>query len=369
MIMIVLEGVFKIDTPLRPDGFFGKAARLVKIELPLIESPTPYIPPEPTPTPHPMDLFVGEDEEKEIVFPAGMSYTWLSDPYCFNGEIICSAGKLVNGKALMCALLKYNISTGKVSELPIKARNDHLIYPVFNEKYLVYFDANQKNGGGDICALDLKNSSAEPKIIKKVYVGQPEIKLWDEYIAWTERTGSERDKIFVCHIPTEETTVVQYFNSSGYGASMPYFENGKLIWAGEDSTRARCSSINYISLNETSIGELYPGVYVHDPETNGKYYAWLDGPHGPSAKLYVWDGSGTPVAAAEGVVEFGIAENFVAYGKDETVWIYVFENGKSYRLTPERENTQFLGVSGGYVMWMDVTSRERDIIKYALPPL
>ena len=75
------------------------------------------------------------------------------------------------------------------------------------------------------------------------------------------------------------------------------------------------------------------------------------------------------VAAAEGVVEFGIAENFVAYGKDEAVWIYVFENGKSYRLTPERENTQFLGVSGGYVMWMDVTSRERDIIKYALPPL
>ena len=125
LVMIVLEGVFKIDTPLRPDGFFGKAARLVKIELPLIESPTPYIPPEPTPTPHPMDLFVGEDEEKEIVFPAGMSYTWLSDPYCFNGEIICSAGKLVNGKALMCALLKYNISTGKVSELPIKARNDN----------------------------------------------------------------------------------------------------------------------------------------------------------------------------------------------------------------------------------------------------
>ena len=110
-------------------------------------------------------------------------------------------------------------------------------------------------------------------------------------------------------------------------------------------------------------------MYVHDPETNGKYYAWLAGPHGPSAKLYVWDGSGTPVAAAEGAGEFGIAENFVAYGKDEAVWIYVFENGKSYRLTPERENTQFLGVSVGYVRWMDATSRERDIIKYALPPL
>lgn len=182
-----------------------------------------------------------------------------------------------------------------------------------------------KKTAGEISVRLILKQQCRIEDYQKVYVGQPEIKLWDEYIAWTERTGSERDKIFVCHIPTEETTVVQYFNSSGYGASMPYFENGKLIWAGEDSTRARCSSINYISLNETSIGELYPGVYVHDPETNGKYYAWLDGPHGPSAKLYVWDGSGTPVAAAEGVVEFGIAENFVAYGKDEAVWIYVLK--------------------------------------------
>lgn len=45
------------------------------------------------------------------------------------------------------------------------------------------------------------------------------------------------------------------------------------------------------------------------------------------------------------------------------------KTGRATGSRPERENTQFLGVSGGYVMWMDVTSRERDIIKYALPPL
>lgn len=96
-----------------------------------------------------------------------MSYTWLSDPYCFNGEIICSAGKLVNGKALMCALLKYNISTGKVSELPIKARNDHLIYPVFNEKYLVYFDANQKTAGEISVRSILKTAVRNRRLSKK----------------------------------------------------------------------------------------------------------------------------------------------------------------------------------------------------------
>ena len=69
------------------------------------------------------------------------------------------------------------------------------------------------------------------------------------------------------------------------------------------------------------------------------------------------------------MVEFGISDSFIAYGKDEAIWIFVFETQKTYRLTPEREHAQFLGVSGGYIMWMDVTSRERDIIRYAKLPI
>ena len=69
-----------------------------------------------------------------------------------------------------------------------------------------------------------------------------------------------------------------------------------------------------------------------------------------------------------GVAEFGISKDYIAYGKDEAVWVYIFASGQIYRITPERESTQFLGTSGGYIMWMDVTSRERDVIRYALLP-
>ena len=71
-----------------------------------------------------------------------------------------------------------------------------------------------------------------------------------------------------------------------------------------------------------------------------------------------------------GVVEFGVSDDYIAYGKNDAVWVYLFSDGSIYRITPEREAAQFLGVSGGYIMWMDVTSRDRDIIRYvALPEL
>ncbi|MCH5279090.1 MAG: hypothetical protein J1E60_04795 [Christensenellaceae bacterium] len=370
--MFTLEAVFKIDTPLSPDGFIGRLADALNIEQPLIVTPTPYVSPEPTPTPHAMDLFTGETEEKEMVFPVDMSYNWLGDPYCHNGKIICSAGELVDGKAIMTTLVEYDIASGSVRKLSIEAQNDHLIFPVFNDKWLVYFDANAEFGGGSICMLDLTRSGSAPTIVKTVYAGQPEIKLDGDYIAWMERTGSDRDKVFVCDLNTLETTVVQYFSRSGYGTSMPYLHDGILIWAAEDGTYYEdgrtTSSIKYIDLQESSINEYLPGTYVHDPEFNGTYYAWLDAHHSESTDLY-YSGGTQAILIDTGVVEFGISDNYIAYSKGEAVWIFVFENQKTYRLTPERESAQFLGVSGGYVMWMDVTSRERDIIRYVRLPI
>lgn len=365
-VMFVLEAFFKIDTPLKPDGFLGGFAS--RFNKPLVESPTPYVTEVPTPTPYPMDLFVGEDEERELVFPAEFSYSYLGDPYCFSNTVVCSAGKLIDGSVRLYKLVEFSLDSGGVRELPIAPQNDHLLFPVFNEKWLVYFDANASVGGGYICALDRTSRTARPFVIKEVYIGQPKIRLAGNYITWVERTGSEREKIFVCDLSSEETTVIQYFNNSDYGTSMPSFGGGRLIWASDDGVGNASSAIRMIDLDSSSVSEYKPGVYVHDPEYNGSRFAWMDTLHSEDAKLYISDGENEPFAVAEGIVEFGLSESFVAYGKDNAVFIYVFENGQTYRITPERETTQLLGVSGGVVLWMDVTSRERDIIKYAVPP-
>ena len=58
-----------------------------------------------------------------------------------------------------------------------------------------------------------------------------------------------------------------------------------------------------------------------------------------------------------------------AYSVDEVIYVYFFNNGQSYRITPERELAQLLGASEGYVIWMDVTTRQRDVLKIAKIPV
>ena len=364
-VMFVLEVAFKINTPLPPDGIFGKLASAMNLEM--VTSPTPEPTPEPTEEPGPVDPFNGEITENELVFPAEMNYPFLADPYCFKGSIICAVGKQFDRTVKLYKLAEYGIDSKTVHELPIDAMNDHLFFPVFNEKWLVYFDAHYSVGGGYICAVDRTNPDAQPVIVKQVYIGQPKIRLSGDRITWIERTGSDRDKIFVCDLSTMETAVIQFFDRSDYGTSMPYFFGDLVLWAAPGTGDA--SVIKYINIETGATGEFSPGTYVHDPEYNGEYYAWLNAPHSPEAALYTANTASDPMLVAEGVTEFAISEKFIAYGLDEAVYVYVFETGSSYRITPEREDALFLGVSDGAVFWMDVTSRERDIIKFTVPPL
>ncbi len=370
--MITLEAVFNIDTPIKPDGVIANGLKGINADNLLICSPTPYITPEPTPAPHPMDSFDGGEAEREIVLPADISYPWFGSPYCCGNKIICSAGKVVDGKSLMCALIEYDVESEFVKELDIDSQNGQLLNPVFNERWLVYLDGNTKNGGGDICVIDLKSGSMTPIVVKEVFACQPEFKLDGDYFTWIERTGTIKDKVFVCHIPTMETTVLQTYTQSGYGASMPYMFGGRILWAADDNIAHEggrvSSAIKYVDLSSGEISEMLPDVYVHDPEYNGSYYAWLGSPHDENSTLYVSNGVDAPVSIDTGVVEFGISEKFIAYGKNDAVWVYLFADGSIYRITPERESAQFLGTSGGYIMWMDVTSRERDIIRYVALP-
>jgi len=377
--MVVLEAVFKVDTPLKPDGIIARFAKSLSRDKDdvLVTTPTPYYSPVPTATPHPMDTYNAQEAEKEVVLPVDMRYRYFGDPYVYNGKMLFTAGLIVNGDVNMCALMEYDPSTGSLNELPLKPKHEHFVYPMFNDEWLVYLDGKLE-GGGDICAYNLK-TQGEPIIIKTVYVGQPELRLDGHYVAWTERTGTTRDKLFVCDIETLETTVVAMFSNSGYGTSAPDFYEGMLIWAAEDSTYYEdgrtTSVIKHIDIQSSGIGlnDYTTGTYIHDPETNGSYFAWIDAHHSENSKLYIApiteSTSLTPKLISSGVVDFYLDDRFVAYSVDEVVYVYIFETECSYRITPERELAQLLGASDGYVIWMDVTTRERDVLKLAHIPL
>lgn len=342
---------------------------LIGVEYSLSPTPTPAPTPRPTPTPRPIENSEHIEElQKEVVLSSSQRYRWLADPYFYGDKLIFTGGELTDGEACMTAMLEYDVNTEAVREIDPGRDNDHYMYPVFNNRWLVYLDAHL-TGGGYIKMLDLTDEGAKPQILKEVYTGLPELKLSGDYLAWTERTGTNMDKLFVADLNTKETTVMSMFNNSIYGQSLPDFQNGVLVWADADTAdtgeSGATSAIYSISLSDSTVKPYKPGMYVHDPEFNGNYYAWLTNNHGPETELYFSNGHIEPVKVDEGVVEFGMGSDFIAYSKDETMWVYLMDKRKSYRLTPDREKAQFLGVSEGRALWMDVTSRERDIMKFA----
>ena len=64
-------------------------------------------------------------------------------------------------------------------------------------------------------------------------------------------------------------------------------------------------------------------------------------------------------------MDFEITSNFVAYGADEEIYVYFFDDRSTHAVTPQRESTQFVSASENYVLWTDVTFRERDVLKFA----
>lgn len=335
----------------------------IDYKAPFSPTPTPVPTIMPTPMPRPIETADSAELQNEVVFPSNQSYRWVGDPYFYDGTLIFTAGKLVDTQVRMSEMFYYDPQSRTMTGAGESLENDDYLFPVFNEKWLVYLDANAE-GGGLITAISRTSDDAKGIVVKEVYTGQPRIQLDGDYIAWTERTGTKMDKLYVCDLDTLESTTVQMFSNSVYGQSLPSLQNGMLVWADAASDNS-LSEICSIKLSQSTISNFKPGTYVHDPEINGRCVAWLDGHHGPETKLYYSIANSTPVQIDTNVVEFGVGSDFIAYGKDEHIYVYLYAKNKICQLTPDGESAQFLGVSDDKVLWMDVTSRERDILKFA----
>ena len=347
-----------------------KAAEFIGIDYraPFTPEATPAPMPKPTPTPHPMKTYDFAANSQELVFDGSSNYKWFTDPYFHDGRMIISAGKLASdGKNVAFSdMFFFNPEDRSAEKLPLSPQNFHFMYPKFNGKWLVYLDAKIDEGGA-IMAVDLTASPLKAVKVKDIYSGQPEPFLSDNYVAFTDRTGTTKDKLFVYDLTTMESTVVAMFTNSVYGQSKPFIADSTLIWA--DSATSSGSSdtsvLNYIYINSSMVKSVNTGTFVHDPECNRQYTAWLTEVHSRDTQLYGMNGfGGEPFLIDSGVVEFGLGSDFVAYSRDEGIYVYMFNGGSIYRLTQDYEQAMFLGVSDDHVMWMDVTSRERDIVKF-----
>ncbi len=346
----------------------------MEVNFPWVPTPTPAPTIKPTPTPHPATVLDPMELQREVVLDsaAGSSeYAWFAEPCAYGDDLLFAGGHSVENNVVMDALFLLNMETGEQERLNLTLTNNQYVYPVINENWIVYLDAKTSAGGGGVIRA-YHRADGTIKEVKTVYTGQPRLVLDGDRLAWTERTGSRMDKLFVCDLNTLESVAVQTFNNTPYGMSMPSMKNGQLLYASDDpnfitAEGAETSGIYYVSLSTGKSSVYTPGTYVHDPLTNGKQWIWRDGLHGEGNALYLSESGGAAKRIAENIIDFGIGDTFAAYSIDEAIYVYFFGNGKTHQITPDtsRELAQLVDVCGDVIIWMDVTTYGRDIMKYA----
>lgn len=323
-------------------------------------SPEPTAIPEVTPSPSPIPgagqaLYNADltTLQQEIVVG---EYQYASDFFCYKGKLTFAAGDYnTDGSASFVRVISVDLETGDKTYLALPQSYRSIRYPRKNERWLVYLDV-QGQGGGFLRCRDLQ--TGEDKILKTIHMGVPQLTLWEDTVYWVERTGSSRYKLFGCDLATGESVTLEVLESTQAGVSAPFAYEDVLVYVND---RGQLVKLN-LSTGEKK--KIDMETYVHDPKTNGRQIGFLTGNHGYDSNLCYIDELGEVHTVAEGVADFAMGYDFMAYGDMDKCYVYFFSDGSTFCITRSEEENQFLGAGENYVWWMDVTWRDKDIVEY-----
>lgn len=316
---------------------------------------TPIPTPSPSPTPDPAKdhaLYTADltSMQKEIVVP---EFQYVTDPIVYDGKIVFAAGNYTpDGMAAFTRLCTYDPATDTHSFLALPVQYKSIRFPQLNARWIVYLDATAA-GGGRIVAYDRVTSQA--KTVKTVHTGMPKPQLIGSTVVWIERTGQSRDKLFACDLITLESVTLEIFDNSEYALSTP---------CGYDDTIYYVDSAGRLTAWTLSTDDrrvIETGTFVHDPKYNGKFLAYLSANHGEDADLLLVNDDGSVTTVAAGVHTFALGDTFIAYNRYDKNYVYFPADGTTFCTTRSDEQAMLLTAGEKYVLWMDVTWRDKDI--------
>jgi hypothetical protein len=328
---------------------------------------------------------------------------FVNDPYIYtNGdttEMVFSTGDDQNPDKIAV----YDIKAKKSTEVEgISKKNDALLEPKMNDKYIVYLDCKSKDGGS-VCGYDI---STKKSFVMREYIwGKPKVSISGIYALWLTQTGLNSDKMYLYNLETKECATLETFSSVNFFVSAPYMSDDKIIYM---EPKAESQILSGSSLLEDKVVSIIPltdkgdtqriigstGTYIYEPMIQGNNIVYLDGVRSkdshlmyctvsPNAKtvnpftlgeINPYDDSGNltqPVEIAQGVLNYFLGDGFVAYTKDDAVYVYYFGDGTTKTLSESTTRALLCSVSGKDVIWYDTTGGTSDtaaVIKYVRLP-
>ena len=321
-------------------------------------TPTPLPTPEPTPLPSPTPLpgtdrtIYGVDLSRvqhEILIP---EYQYAGDFSVYGSTILFVVGNYTaDGTAAFTRLILYDTETHHATYQRLDLSYKSIRHPQMNHRWIVYLDALASGG-------PMPKPLAKYEDLVKNEQDNPALEQHLNTVFWVERTGTSRDKLFGCDLRTGESVTLEVFESEEAGVSAVSAGGGKLVYT------AGAGTLKTLDLKTGETREYHFGITVHDPKTDGRIVAFLDGYHGEDSTLVYVAERGQLITVAHGVADFALADGAIVYGELDRTYVYFMDDGATFCLTRPSESAMFLGGGGDFAIWMDVTWRDRDIIEY-----
>lgn len=328
---------------------------------------------------HPLDLSDGIVEIKS-------KERSVNTPDVFGHEMVYSAGTGSLLEPLLKTLYLYDLDSETETEVAkVRLKDGEIFETVLNSNYIAWLDTDQ-SGKNAIYVLDRATEGAQPRLIKECSFAVPKLRLSQDYLMWIEQNEEKEERLYVVDLVSEENASIPGFAESiermmsTYGVSAPGIYDTQIIWAAsdpnqteEDSIRnGEKSAIYYCDLemfaqDDYGPSVYCPGMYVHDPITNGEVWAWIDKNKAPDSTLYLKVGDDVR-RIAQGVITYALGDEMLVFGQDGGIYAYFYKTGTYARLNRPQERGIMPVVSGRRVVWFNKSAKDGDRLDYLSVP-
>lgn len=260
----------------------------------------------------------------------------LADPAIAGGELLYASGP---DEEHLDRIVRVNLETGKRITLTPALANDCLRMPRASGDYLVWFDAKAA-GGGSIC---MQGDRGETTVLVELQSGLPALYLDGSYLVFTAETGLAV-KLYAIDLTSMESVTLAVLSDAAYAASAPSVFEGRVYYAAADGVRTA-------GLTDGALATVETETFVHDPRAAGGGVIWLSGNHDENTDLYYRPAEGETLILAWSVVDAAAADGCALYGRDGTVYAYLFAGETFYMLSGAEEYAQLVTAGGDYALW------------------
>ena len=306
--------------------------------------PEETLPPTPSPTlaPTPEPIWTGKTHSIES---RALSNLAMLDASIYGDRILYVAGE---NPAAPDRLYAYDIESGVSTRLSATCKRGTLRSPVENADYLLYADVTE-DGAGDI---HLRNkATGEDAVLCSVRYGAPKLALAGRYLAYKARTGVNTAELYLVDLITKSGVAAARFTGTLYGASDASFFAGALVYAEPNEQGA--SRLVTVRPSSGEITKTDLSGLAYDPARGSGFTAYLDGPYGENASLYVLLDGEKSAGVAYGVAAFSVSGAYVVYQSGGEIYAYHPKSSASFPLTNGEGNSRLVAVGGGYALWLE----------------